>query len=888
MQYNLHLDDVDLSESKEDPILKAAIAIRFTVCILATAFLVGRAHAQPVSGGVYTLVCKTSGLALDNEGSTSPGNGFWQWTPQSGNTNQEWQINQLPNGYYYIVNLTSGMALDSANGFSNGTDIVQNPVIPHSVDQEWTITQLSNGDYTFVSAANGLAIDNDGGTGNGNVTWQWTPQSGNTNQEWQLSEVEQLPIASGGIYTLNCKTSGLNLDNEGASSVGNDVWQWGAGLASTNQEWQVNVLPSGRYSLTCLTSGMNLDNGGSSSNGAYATQYYPSASSNTNQQWTITSAGGGYYTLVCKTSGLALDNSGATGNGGAVWQWTPQSGNTNQEWSISPVQIGANTPFISYEAESGALGGQASVVALTSAPTTEFSSPQLEASGHAYVNLGHTGDSVTWTNNTGRTITAVNVRYSIPDSSSGGGMNSTLDLYVNGQLNQALPVTSTQTWVYETSSSYNGMNQSPSAGNPHVFWDEVHVLLNGSGVAPGGTISLSKDGANSANYYNIDVIDLEAPPAALSQPANSLSIASYGAQANNSGFDNTSAIQNCINAAQSAGESVWIPQGTYYVSSGSAINATHVTIEGAGPWYSTVFNTASNWSNGFLFLTHSASFSNLSIDASGPNATPGQFADLAYADSNGDGWTLNNVWARHLMLTWADGNNITVENCRVNNSWGDGMNFNNVNGTPCNNLLVMNNFSRGNGDDGITLNSSDTSAPNMTNCTYVDNTSIAQWWANEFGIYGGVNAFVNNNLAMDSVKLEGMMVGIFHAYSQQNATVSGNVIIRGGSFGYGDQDPAICIGQYGSSSTITGDIADGNMMIDPMFQGFDIQSGSSLVCDGNEVYKTGTYNYLIESGATGSALLTCDLGGEWGGGYSGYVDQASSSSFSATTTNDNF
>jgi len=873
---------------KEDFLMKVALAIRSALCALSLGFLASPAPAQPVSGAVYTLVCKTSGLALDNEGSTSAGNGMWQWTAQSSNTNQQWQINQLPNGYYYIVNLTSGMALDSANGFSNGTAVVQNPVIPHSIDQEWTITQLSNGSYAIVSAANGLALDNDGGTGNGNVTWQWAPDSTNTNQQWQLTQVKQLPIASGGIYTLSCKTGGLNLDNEGASTTGNNVWQWSAGLASTNQEWQINVLPSGRYSLTCLTSGMDLDNGGATGTGVSVKQSYPAAGSNTNQQWTITSAGGGYYTLVSQSSGLALDNSGSTSSGGTVWTWTPQSGNANQQWTINPVQIGANTPFISYEAEGGALAGQASVVALTSPPTTKFSSPQLEASGHAYVNLSHTGDSVTWTNNTGKTITAINVRYSIPDSSGGGGISSTLDLYVNGQLNQAIPVTSTQTWVYETSSSYNGMSQSPSAGNPHVFWDEAHVFFSGSGVAPGSTISLSKDGANAASYYNVDVVDLEAPPAALSQPANSLSIASYGAQANNSSFDNTSAIQNCINAAQSQGKSVWIPQGIYYVSSGSAITATHVTIQGAGPWYSTVFNKASNWSNGFLFLTYSASFSNLSIDASGPNATPGQFADLAYADSNGDGWTLNNVWARHLMLTWADGNNITAENCRVNNSWGDGMNFNNTNGTPCNNVLVENNFSRGNGDDGITLNSSNTSAPNMTNCIYVQNTSVAQWWANEFGIYGGVNAYVNNNLALDSVKLEGMMVGIFHVYSQQNATISGNVIIRGGSYGYGNQNPAIGLGTYGSASTISGDNANGNIIFGSMFQGFDIAAGSNLLCDGNQVYMTGTYNYLIESGATGSASLTCNFGSEWGSGYSGYIDQAPAGSFSVTTTNNNF
>jgi hypothetical protein len=45
--------------------------------------------------------------------------------------------------------------------------------------------------------------------------------------------------------------------------------------------------------------------------------------------------------------------------------------------------VGATTPFTSLEAENGTLGGGASVVYLTNPPTTQFSSPVLEASGHA-------------------------------------------------------------------------------------------------------------------------------------------------------------------------------------------------------------------------------------------------------------------------------------------------------------------------------------------------------------------------------------------------------------------------------------------------------------------------------------------------------------------------
>src|SRR5712664_1001446 len=83
------------------------------------------------------------------------------------------------------------------------------------------------------------------------------------------------------------------------------------------------------------------------------------------------------------------------------------------------ASVGASTPFTSYEGEAGTLGGGATVVALTSPPTTQFSSPQLEASGHAYVQLTGIGQYVEWVNNTGQNITALNLRSCIPDAASG-------------------------------------------------------------------------------------------------------------------------------------------------------------------------------------------------------------------------------------------------------------------------------------------------------------------------------------------------------------------------------------------------------------------------------------------------------------------------------------
>ena len=83
----------------------------------------------------------------------------------------------------------------------------------------------------------------------------------------------------------------------------------------------------------------------------------------------------------------------------------------------------------------------------------------------------------------------------------------------------------------------------------------------------------------------------------MTQPANSLSItdAPYNAVPNNIGVDNTAAINNCFVAAQTQGKSVWIPPGVFYFSAiGGGLKASGITIQGAGPWYSTLYRVTPN------------------------------------------------------------------------------------------------------------------------------------------------------------------------------------------------------------------------------------------------------------------------------------------------------
>jgi hypothetical protein len=699
-------------------------------------------------------------------------------------------------------------------------------------------------------------------------------------------------LTSGAVYTVTSKTSGLNLDNQGSYTASNDVWQWSAGTGNTNQQWKINQLSNGYYNLINLSSGMALDNGGSTTAGTWFTQYNL-GTNNPNQEFTITSLGSGYYRLVVASSGMALDNSGATTNGGEVHQWGVESGNSNQEWLITPVQIGAKTPFTSYEAESGTLAGGASVVSVTSPATTEFSSPQLEASGHSYVHLGGTGQSVTWTNNTGGNITFLNVRYSIPDSSGGGGITSTLDLYVNGAFRQAISVNSQHTWMYETSSTYGGNAESPSAGNPYDFWDEAPVTISGASITPGQTIMLKKDSANSASYYNIDVVDLENPPAPYTQPANSLSITTdCGAVANNPSHDNLSTIQTCFSNAASQGKSVWIPQGTFYVTSQTSLTPTGITIQGAGMWYSTIYYNptlpATSSTHGVIEPT-SCILENFAVDSSSTGKSLAG-ADVTGVNGKGSNWQIQGLWIRHVgPAIWADGTNGLIQNNRINNSWSDGININNGNGGSGNNtgdnMTVKNNFVRGTGDDGYALNQGfGTGYVAMTGNTLVNNTSVGPWRGNNFGIYGGSNSLIANNLAHDAVRQYGFSVGLFGGTGQLGSTkVQGNVTQRPGGFAYAQQHAGFGVGvSVPAPGNGTGVVIQGNTITDAMFNGFQIYTGQSMIISNNIVNAPGDTGFIVDSTANGSANIICNTAEKIKSGQFAYLDNASTGNFTVT------
>ncbi|RKE17416.1 discoidin domain-containing protein [Streptomyces sp. TLI_171] len=550
---------------------------------------------------------------------------------------------------------------------------------------------------------------------------------------------------------------------------------------------------------------------------------------------------------------------------------------------------GATLPFTQFEAEAGTPVGGATTVALTAAPTTQYSSAALEASGHAYVHLAATGQGVRWTNTTGGPVSAINLRESMPDSATGGGTTATLNLYVDGVFRQALNLNSKQSWFYEGGADhYNGSNQNPADGNPRDFFDESHTFVTGPPIAPGATLELRKDAANTAAFYDIDVLDAENPPPPAAQPAGSLSITDCGAVASTAptngsaapgAVDSTAAIQSCINQAQSQGRTLWIPAGTFYLRGTTGLTAQGITIVGAGQWYSTIYRDVplpNSTPLAALFNLTSAHVQGFHLDSS---STSREMVDAGGGamDTSGAGWSADGIWSQHVESGyWASGTGGTVRNARVTAVWADGINLNNVSlgNSVGNDLTATNNFVRGTGDDGMAVNSVNYNTDPAGNRTYytamahitmTHNTVIAPWGGKGIGVYGGSGHLIENNLISDTARYIGLGAGRFGVNGSDllGATVHANTVLRSGGNGYNQGQPALHVGNGGDGQNVG--VVDhvtvtGNTVRDSLYDGVGLSTSTNTLVQDNTVGTPGRNGFVVAPpfypAPTGSATLT--------------------------------
>ncbi|MET8229468.1 discoidin domain-containing protein [Micromonospora sp. NPDC005298] len=479
------------------------------------------------------------------------------------------------------------------------------------------------------------------------------------------------------------------------------------------------------------------------------------------------------------------------------------------------VGRGANMPYDMYEAEDGVVGGGASVVG----PNREVGDLAGEASGRRAVTLNSTGSYVEFT--TRASTNTLVTRFSIPDAPGGGGINSTLNVYVNGTFHKAIDLTSRYAWLYGNETS---PGNSPSAGGPRHIYDEANVMLN-STVPAGSKIRLQKDPANTTTYA-IDFINTEqVAPIANPDPAR---------YTTPTGFTHQD-VQNALDRVRmdTTGNliGVYLPAGNYSTSSKFQVYGKAVQVTGAGPWY-TRFNAPAGQDNtdiGFRAENSAAnsSFKNFAYFGNYTSRIdgPGKVFDFA----NVSNIVIDNIWNEHMVcLYWgANTDYMTIKNSRIRNMFADGINM--TNGST--NNLVSNNDARATGDDSFALFSAiDAGGADMRDNVYENLTSTLTWRAAGVAVYGGYgntfrNIYIADTLVYSGITISSLDFGYpMNGFGASPPTRFENIsIVRaGGHFWGGQTFPAIWV--FSASKVFQGIRVSDVDIVDPTYSGIMFQT----------------------------------------------------------------
>jgi hypothetical protein len=402
--------------------------------------------------------------------------------------------------------------------------------------------------------------------------------------------------------------------------------------------------------------------------------------------------------------------------------------------------IGAEIPWTTIEAEAMRVSG--------TVLGPEYGPHRLatESSGRKCVQLSRAGEQVEF--EAPAAFDSLVMRFNLPDAATGGGVTSTLDLFINGKPIRNLQLNSRNAWLY---GDYPFSND-PKQGKPRNFYDELRV--KNLKIARGDVVRLQKT-TDDGIACVIDLVDLELVPAPIARPAGSLSVLDFGASGQG-GADDTAALRACIAEARQQGRVVWVPAGDYRIT-GDILVPSSVTIQGAGMWHTTFVGDAALYGQADRRVRFKLS------------GTGGRIADFAIVgrlnyrndDEPNDGVvvagakdaSVARIWVEHTKAgVWVyNGSNLVIDGCRFRNLLADGVNF--CVGT--NHSVVQNCTARGTGDDcyAVWPAASDQGYEEQTalpgNNVIRRSTGQLPFLANGGSLYGGANNRIEDCLFTD-------------------------------------------------------------------------------------------------------------------------------------------
>jgi hypothetical protein len=587
-------------------------------------------------------------------------------------------------------------------------------------------------------------------------------------------------------------------------------------------------------------------------------------------------------TVTVNVGTWTATNGGATAT--ATADATGQVAETNETNNTATQSIvvgrGASVPFTSYEAEAGRYQG--TLLQADAERTFGHTNFGSESSGRKSVRLDSQGQFVEITSTV--STNSIVVRNSIPDAAAGGGQEATISLYANDQFVQKLTLSSRHSWLYGTTDDPEGLTNRPG-GDARRLFDETSQLLASS--YPAGTkFKLQRDSGDSAQFYVIDLIDLEQVAPAAQKPADCVSITQYGATPNDQ-TDDADAIQRAVTADQTGQiPCVWIPEGRFrqekkiLTQSGSGghnqVGIRNATIRGAGMWHSQLFSLIQPQDAGTINHPHEGNFG-FDIDDNT------QISDIAIfgsgrirgGDGNAEGGVglngrfgkntrITNVWIEHanvgvwvgrdysnLPELWNPGDGLQFSGMRIRDTYADGINF--TNGTR--NSTVFNSSFRTTGDDALAVWASkyvkDQNLDAGNGNAFLNNTIALPWRANGIAIYGGSNNRAENNIISDTANYPGIMLATDHDPLPfgGTTTLANNALHRTGGAFWGEAQEFGAITLFSQNLPIPGVVIRDTEILDSTYDGIQFKGGGSGMPD---VQIT---NVRIDRSNNGSGIL---------------------------------
>lgn len=474
-----------------------------------------------------------------------------------------------------------------------------------------------------------------------------------------------------------------------------------------------------------------------------------------------------------------------------------------QGWVLDPLPHGAGLPWISYDEENTkSISG--SVTRLSSPFAEGNVSVASEAQKRGCLSLDAIDAVSQW--QLSSALNVLNIRYSVTDGQSG-----TITLKITPQSGSVytvkVPVTSAQAWVYFDSQA-NEFDAQAGDGSliPYKRYNEVRVKLP-STYQPGDLMELRRDSGDNVQTW-IDVVETEtssaSPPPDLTPYLNAKT--GYGAVGDGVA-DDTTAIKNCITAAVAAGKGVYLPSGTYKVSTSLSLPAG-TTIQGDGMWWTEIFfSSSAKGGGGFVANGSNTKVRDLYVRGSQTSRSAGGYS--AFGGWWGSGSWIENVWAEQTdtgawVGDYTSPSNLTdgliIRNSRFRNCFADGVNC--AQGTL--NTVIENCHVRGVGDDGLASWSSgfNTGYPMCRNQQFRYNTIECVYRAGGIGLFGGQGHKVHHNLVRDQMAGPGIRLNtvfmysgttqIGHGFGTERIKIFENTLQRTGNLGlYGETPGAV-------------------------------------------------------------------------------------------------